>query len=128
MPTIKEIHDSIKHLDESQQLLKYPEIKELPHILQKDESIERIASGVYDGRKGILAATEKRLLFICKGLIFSLKIYDFPYDAIKSIKPTTGFNLGDLDITTAGGSICVELIDKPLLKGLVEYIGNRIAT
>jgi hypothetical protein len=126
MPNRNEIRASIDRLDESKRLLEYPEVRELPHILQKDEDLKQITTGVYEDRKGILVATGKRLLFIHKGVFLGKRVDSFPYEEIISVKSKSGINLGDLMITTSNGISYVHLIDRSLLDGLVEYITCKL--
>jgi hypothetical protein len=56
---------------------------ELPSILWKDEHIERLVQGSYGGGTGLLVSTNKRLVFVDKGMT-KLKVEDFPYDKISS--------------------------------------------
>jgi len=75
--------DEIKKQIESIQLsnmsafLGRREINELPNILASDEVVDNIVQGNYNNGQGILVSTNRRLLFIDKGLMFGLKVEDF---------------------------------------------------
>lgn len=86
MPTLEDIKKQINRLDGASKLLGFKEIKALPDILWDDENIERIVQGMYNNGLGILCATNKRLLFVDKGLLYGLTVEDFPYDKITSIQ------------------------------------------
>src|SRR4051812_25141567 len=100
MATIEEIKSQIKGLGGLDTYLGRREIKELPKILWHDEKVENIVQGFYNNGNGILVATNKRLVFVDKGLLFGLKVEDFPYDKISSIQYETGLLMGKLTIFT----------------------------
>ena len=56
------------------------EVKELPKILWDDEQVLDLVQGFYNNGTGILVATQKRLLFVDKGMLGGLKVEDFPLD------------------------------------------------
>ena len=64
--------------------LKRKEIKELPKILSENEKLDNIIQGMYNGGIGILVSTNYRLIFIDKGLLYELKVEDFPLNKITS--------------------------------------------
>jgi len=86
MPSIDEIQNQIKNLSGLESFLGRREIKELPSILWDNEKVENIIQGLYNNGNGILVGTNKRLIFIDKGIIFGIKVEDFSYDKISSIQ------------------------------------------
>lgn len=75
------------------------EISELPNILNLDENIKAITSGVTDGNTWLIVCTNKRVLMLDKGMIYGLKLIDIPLDRINSISHSKGLLLGKLAIT-----------------------------
>lgn len=49
------------------------EIKELPGILWEGEFPEMLAPGRYNNGSGVLVATDRRVVFVDKGMLGSLK-------------------------------------------------------
>lgn len=62
------------------------EIAELPAIIPEGEYIFGLVQGVYNGGQGILVATDRRLLFVDKGMFYGLKVEDFGLDKVTSIQ------------------------------------------
>ena len=102
------------------------EIKELPSILWEDENIERLVQGFYNGGLGILVATNKRLIFVDKGLVYGLKVEDFPYDKITSIQYKTGLLMGEITIFASGNKADISNIEKKQTRTFAEYTRARI--
>lgn len=126
MPTLEEVQDQISHLSTAGKLLGHKEIKELPNILWEDEKIEKIVQGLYEKKNGILVATNKRLIFIDKGLIYGLTVEDFPYDKISSIQYKTGLIFGELTIFASGNKADIQQVEKKQVKDFCDYVRARI--
>jgi hypothetical protein len=125
MPDPKEIENAIKNMTGASKFLARKEIKELPSILWEDELPEKIVQGTYNNRNGILVATNKRLIFLDKG-IFSLKVEDFPYDKISSLQYASGLLLGGIEVYASGNKAEIKNIAKDQVKPFCEYIRARI--
>lgn len=126
MPTLEDVKKQISSLDGTSMLLGRKEIKELPKILWEDEQIEQIIQGVYNNSMGILVATNKRLVFVDKGIIFGLKVEDFPYDKITSIQYQTGIIFGEITIFASGNRAEIKNMEKGRTRTFAEFVRARI--
>ncbi|WP_294584879.1 PH domain-containing protein [uncultured Staphylococcus sp.] len=61
------------------------EVKELPLLLKENEKIMYATSGLFEGNTYLIICTDKRLLFLDKGMIYGLKFHEFPFDKINSV-------------------------------------------
>lgn len=77
-----------------------------------DENVYNLIQGIYNNGIGIFAATNKRLIFIDKGLMYGLKVEDFHYDKISSIQYLAGLLLGKLLIFVSGNKEVIDNVDK----------------
>lgn len=127
MPTLEEIKSQIKNLDGFESFLGRKEIKELPNILWEDEKLENIIQGTYNNGNGILVGTNKRLIFVDKGLIFGLKVEDFQYDKISSIQYETGLIFGKIIIFTSGNKAVIENVIKGKVRVFGEWVRAKIS-
>lgn len=125
MPTLEEIHEQLKSSNVEKMHLGKKEIKELPSILWDDEKIEKLTSGLYNNGSGIFVATNKRVLFVDKGILFGLKVEDFPYDKISSIQYKTGFVMGEIKIFCSGNKAEITHVPNEDAKNISEYIRAR---
>lgn len=125
MPTLEQIRDSLKRVDGISGFLGRKEIKELPSILWEDELPETLVQGNYNNSIGVLFATNKRLLFVDKGMLGGLKVEDFPYDKITSIQYETGILMGRLTIFASGNRAEITQCDKKLVRAFGEFVRAR---
>lgn len=128
MPTIQEVQAQIKNLDGFESFLGGREIKELPNILWDDEVVENIIQGIYNNGNGVLVATNRRLVFVHKGLLFGLKVEDFPYDKISSIQYDTGILFGKLTIFTSGNKAIIDQVLKSKVRVFGDWVRARISS
>lgn len=126
MPTLEQIQEQIKNLDGVSKLFGRKEILELPGILWEDEDVERLVQGLYNNGNGVLVGTNKRLIFIDKG-VFKLKVEDFPYDKISSIQYETGMVFGKITIFTSGNRAEIKQIEKSQARKFAEGVRARIS-
>ena len=61
------------------------EIKYLPDILTEGEEIRALTSGFSDGRTVLAVCTNRRILFLDKGMFFGLRQWQMALDRVQSI-------------------------------------------
>jgi hypothetical protein len=98
MQTLDQIMLQAKRIDPNSTFWAKREVKQLPKILWENEVVEDLAQGVYTKGQGLLVATNKRLIFIYKGILFGITVEDFSYDKISSIQYHTGLFFGEIVI------------------------------
>lgn len=103
------------------------EVKELPKVLWPDELPEKVIRGFYSGGTGLLVATDRRLIFINKGLV-SLKVEDFGYDKITSVQYRTGMVFGEIDILASGNRATFKNIEKAHVRDFGDWLRAKIST
>lgn len=118
--------EKIKGMDKVDRFGTKKEIKELPNILKDDEELIYITSGFNDGNTWLIACTDKRILFLDKGMIFGLKQKEIPLDKIHSIECTTGLMFAKIKIWSGATSTEVEQISKDSAKIAVDKINKYI--
>jgi len=100
------------------------ELKALPRLLEEGELPESIIQGRFGGQ-GILVATDRRLLFLDKGLL-SLRTAEFRYDTITSVEYGTGLVYGHITITVAGNASKIDQVIKDRLPTFVQLVRSKI--
>ena len=79
------------------------ELKKLPDMLEDGKQVLNLARGEYDGREGLMAVTDRRILFLEQGMVRH-RFEDFSYDRINSVRTSTGMRSGKLTVFVAGQS------------------------
>ena len=123
---IKQQIQSIK-LSNSSTYFGRREINELPNILAPNEIIDNLAQGTYNNGQGILVSTNRRLLFVDKGMFFGLKVEDFPLDKISSIQYETGLIFGGIKIHTTGNIAMIDNIEKASARSFAEFVRDKLS-
>ncbi|WP_448606837.1 PH domain-containing protein [Paenimyroides ceti] len=103
------------------------EINELTSILAPTEIIDNLVQGIYNNGQGILVSTNRRLLFVDKGMLYGLKVEDFPLDKITSIQYQTGLLLGCIKIHTSGNIAKIENVEKASASSFAEFVRDKLS-
>ena len=109
-------------------LINRGEVKELPNILWEDEIVERLITGSLSGEagKGVLVATDRRLIFVDKGMFGRLHIEDFSYDQITAVESSTGLLSGSITIYSAGSKQGFGWVDKERCRDFADHLRNKL--
>ncbi len=126
MPTLEDIQQQIAAIEGASRFIPRKEIKELPSVLGADERVEQLTPGFYNGGIGLLVATNRRLIFVDKGMLYGLRVEDFHYDRISSIQYKTGLLLGEITIFASGNRAEISQVEKSMVRQFGEYVQTRI--
>ena len=131
MPTESEIEVQLKKLDNYSYFSGRRELKELPRLMWEDETVEKLVQGVlvqgvYQKKKGgILVATNKRLLFVDKTLLFGLSVEYFPYNKINPIQCQPGWFSAKIIIFSSGNRAEILIMEKKHAQPFCDYVRAR---
>lgn len=126
MPTFEDIQKQIAAIEGGSRFMPRKEIKELPNVLAADERVEQLTPGFYNGGIGLLVATNRRLIFVDKGMLYGLRVEDFHYDRISSIQYKTGLLLGEITIFSSGNRAEIGQVEKSMVRQFGEYVRAKI--
>lgn len=79
------------------------ELKFLAERLAGDESLLALASAESGKKDGLIAVTDRRLMFLEKGMVRT-HIEEFPFGRISSVESTTRMRKGTLTVHSSGNS------------------------
>mgnify|MGYP000059172111 FL=1 len=100
------------------------EVKELPNVIQDDEIITYATSGMLNGNTWLIVSTNKRVIFLDKGMIFGLKQVEIPLDKINSISYKKGLLLGEITIWDGAAPMGITAVTKQTLVPFVEAVNK----
>ena len=127
-PAAAAIFEAITGLDKiSRGLISKREIGELHGILQDGEIPEMLVSGRYNNGDGVLVATDRRAVFVDKGLFGSLKVESFPYAYIRAVESKTGIFMGEINIHTTRGRGQVKDVPKDHVGLFADFLRNKVS-
>ncbi|MFF8408992.1 PH domain-containing protein [Streptomyces omiyaensis] len=88
------------------------EIAHLPTVLWEGEAVDMLATGQYGGGVGLVALTDRRLLFLKHGIL-SQALEDFPLGNISSVQWAGGMLMGTLSVYASGNRADIKSVPKP---------------
>lgn len=104
------------------------EVKELPNIIDLDsEVIKYAASGIVENNTVLVVCTNKRIIFIDKGLVYGIKTSVIPLDMINGVSYSKGLVLGSISVTNGANTTLIENIQKQPAEILANTIKKEAA-
>ena len=102
------------------------ELNYLPEILQDGEQVLAFTSGIMDGNTWLLTLTDRRIIFLDKGMIFGLKQQSNPLNKVNAISGKTGLCFGALQITEGAKTHKIENVWKKTVKAFTNKAQEAI--
>jgi hypothetical protein len=94
------------------------ELNHLPEILSTGEQVLAFTSGLMDGNTWLITLTDRRIIFLDKGMIYGLKQTSVDLDKVNSVSGQTGIFFGKITIEDGASS---RLIDNVWKKTVVAF-------
>lgn len=102
------------------------EIKELPKILAEDEIVNYATSGLLDGNTWLVVSTNKRVIFLDKGMIYGIKQKEIALNKINSIAQKRGMILGEIHIWDGAEKFNITHCQKDTIQPFIEATNKAI--
>ena len=100
------------------------EVKELTNIINNDEIITYATSGVYDGHTWLVVSTNKRIIFLDKGMLFGVNQIEIPLSKVNAVKYKKGLFVGEIEIWDGASMFRVKSVLKKTLIPFINYVNN----
>jgi PH (Pleckstrin Homology) domain-containing protein len=114
-------------LDLNERLSMKRTLRRLPELLGPGEQYGCLTKGRYNGRFGIIAATDRRLMFISDGIFVGQRATDFPYETIDSVETGRRMGYGVLKLHADGSTALVNQIHpRDNAAQVAEYMRDRV--
>lgn len=126
MPTLAEVKAQIKALPHKYIFYTKKEIKYLPDILTDDEHILALTSGYHGKTTVLLVCTNRRLLFVDKGMFFGLKVKQLNLDRIQSIDSEYVIVFGSIRIWDGAAAYRISMILKDSIDPFVRTVRDAM--
>ena len=102
------------------------EVKELTNIINDDEIITYATSGVYDGHTWLVVSTNKRIIFLDKGMLFGVNQIEIPLSKVNAGKYKKGLFVGEIEIWDGASMFRVKSVLKKTLIPFINAVNNSI--
>lgn len=100
------------------------EINHLPEIIADNEVIKYATSGFYEGNTILIVVTDKRIIFLDKGIIYGTTKTEIPLDKVNSVSYKKGMILARLKMYNGAAPIEVENIQNNTIEKLTAIINE----
>lgn len=88
------------------------ELRHLPEVLQDGEQVLAFSSGLMDANTWLITLTNRRIIFLDKGMIFGLKQTVIPLNKVNAISGKTGLMFGEIAIADGAGQHVIKQVWK----------------
>lgn len=107
------------------------ELFHLPKILMDEEQVLAFSSGLMNGNTWLIALTDRRVVFLDKGLLFGTRQTTVPIDKISAVHGQLGLFFGKITINAGGAEMTITQVAKhtvfPFTNKLQEVIGTGVS-
>jgi hypothetical protein len=104
------------------------ELNHLPEVLSDGEQVLAFASGLMDGHTWLITLTDRRIIFLDKGMIYGLKQVAIDLDKVNSISGQTGIIFGKIIIEDAAASRVIGNVLKKTVVPFTNKVRDTIET
>lgn len=110
MPTLNDINRQIKAYKDRYIFWTQKEIRSLPDVLDEDEKIHAVTSGMLDNTTWLAVCTQRRLIFLNCGMVYGLRQVQFPLDRIQSIDHHFALVFGTIRVWDGASAFTLNMI------------------
>ena len=120
MPTLVEVQRQIDGLEHKYIFWTQKEIRSLPDILDKDERILALTSGFMNSATWLAICTNKRVLFLNRGMIFGLRQLQIPLDRVQAIDHEYTVFFGSIRVWDGASYFTIGMVAKHSIAPFVK--------
>ena len=104
------------------------ELNHLPAVLADGEQVLAFTSGLMDGNTWLVSLTDRRIIFLDKGMIYGLKQTAIDLDKVNSISGQTGIIFGKIVIEDGASSRVIDNVWKKTVVAFTNKVRDAIET
>ena len=126
MPTLEQVYEQINALPHKYIFYTKKEINYLPEIMGEDEVVMALTSGFMNNTTWLAVCTNRRVIFLDKGLIFGLKQIQMNLDRIQSIDSSYGLVFGSIRVWDGAAAMNIKMVLKDSVGPFVKTVRMAI--
>ena len=120
MPSLAEIRRQIDAYPDRYIFWTQKEIRALPDILGHDESIKAITSGIMENATWLAVCTDRRVIFLNRGMFFGLRQMQVPLDRIQAIDHEFTLVFGSISVWDGASKFTIRMVLKSSIMPFVK--------
>lgn len=128
MPTLDQVWSQINALPHRYIFCTSKEIRYLPNILSHDERILALTSGIMEARTWLAVCTDRRILFLDRGMFFGLRQVQINLDRLQTIESDVGLVFGSIRVVDSGSSMVIRMVLKHSIAPFVRTVQDAMDT
>lgn len=121
MPKLEDIQLQIERLPKDGQYIFWTdkEVRHLPNLLEEGEYIRVLTSGYIGRSTWLLLCTDRRIIFLDRGMVYGMKQIQMPLGNIKAIDHRLGLFFGIISIYDGSTRMTIDTIPKKKVRFFV---------
>ena len=123
----KEYNRIAKEIGDDQFFTK-KELNHLPKILAEGEQVIAFTSGLFEGDTWLITLTDRRIIFLDKGMIYGLKQSTIDLDKVNSVSGKTGLFFGEIQIEDGASQRLIKNVWKKTVMSFTNKVRDAIET
>jgi hypothetical protein len=126
MPTLEEVQSQIDAYKHGYIFWTKKEIRALPEILDKGESVKAITSGLMNNETWLAVCTEKRVIFLNRGMFYGTRQLQIPLDRIQSIDSEFTLVFGSITVWDGASAFMIRMVLKSSIPPFVKVTQEQM--
>lgn len=126
MPTLEQVKEQIRNLPEKYIFYTKKEINYLPEILIEGEQIRALTSGYVGSRTVLAVCTNRRILFLDKGMFFGLRQWQMGLDRVQSIDGNYLIVFGTIRIWDGASAVNMSMVWAKSIDPFIKAVRTAI--
>lgn len=102
------------------------ELEHLPEILLDGEHVISFTSGMMDGNTWLITLTDKRIIFLDKGMLYGLKQAVIDLDKVNAVSGETGLILGSISIQDGATTRTIKNVQKRTVVNFTNKVRDAL--
>jgi len=126
MPTREEVWKEVKALPNTYIFYTRKEINYLPKVLNEGERILALTSGFMQNRTWLAVCTNRRILFIDRGMFFGVRQVQINLDRLQTIESDVGLVFGTIRVVDAGSAMSIGMVLRNTIPPFVRTVQDAM--
>ncbi len=122
MPDFATIKAQINALPRKYIFWTQKEVRSLPDIMSDDEQVLALTSGLMNNSTWLAVCTNKRLIFLNRGMFYGLRQVQIPLDRLQSIDHRFGLAFGDITVWDGASYFTLSMVLRQSISAFAQAV------